>query len=144
MKDPSISKYISIVTPYGFVVASLYLFAFWGSFRLNILEFASFSDVIRLALYPLAISLIMFLPGFALSELISGNSLPTGGGADSTIGRLGHKHWRILVAADIVIALALAMFLDEPVIHMGSGLVSCILSDCYVIKQHGKTVKNRI
>ena len=24
----------------------------------------------------------------------------------------------------------------------GSGLVSCILSSCYVIKQHGKTIKN--
>ncbi len=27
---------------------------------------------------------------------------------------------------------------------LGSGLVSCIVSDCYVIKQHVKTVKDRI
>ena len=27
---------------------------------------------------------------------------------------------------------------------LGSGLVSCILSDCYVIKQHGKASQDRI
>ncbi|MDP8227053.1 MAG: hypothetical protein P9L89_05385 [Candidatus Celaenobacter polaris] len=114
MKELSISKYISFATPYAFVVASLYLFAFWGSFKINILEFVGFSDLVRLALYPLAISLILYLPGVALSQLVTGNSLPPGGGADTAIGRFGLKHWRFLVAIDIIIILAVALFLKRP------------------------------
>ena len=114
MKELSISKYISFATPYAFVVASLYLFAFWGSFKINILEFVGFSDLVRLALYPLAISLILYLPGLALSQLVTGNSLPPGGGADTATGRFGLKHWRILVAVNIVIVLAVALFLNQP------------------------------
>lgn len=114
MKDLSISKYISFATPYAFVVASLYLFAFWGSFKLNILEFVGFSDLVRLAIYPLAISLILYLPVFAFSQLVTGNFLPPGGGANSTIGRFGLKHWRIIVAVDIIIVLAMALFLNQP------------------------------
>jgi hypothetical protein len=114
MRVLPISKYLSFVTPYAFVVASLYLFAFWGSFKINILEFVGFSDLVRLALYPLAISLILYLPGVALSQLATGNSLPPGGGADTAIGRFGLKHWRILVAMDIVIVLAVALFLNQP------------------------------
>jgi hypothetical protein len=114
MKEPSFSKYISFATPYAFVVASLYLFAFWGSFKINILEFVGFSDLVRLALYPLAISLILYLPGIALSQLVPGSSLPPGAGGATVIGRFGLKHWRILVAVDIVIVLAVALLVNHP------------------------------
>jgi hypothetical protein len=114
MRDLPFSKYISFATSYGFVVASLYLFAFWGSFKLNILEFVGFSDLIRLALYPVVISIVMFVPGVALSKLLSGNSLPPGGASNTALRRFGLKHWRILVAADIVLALAVALFLKQP------------------------------
>lgn len=114
MKDLPFSKYIAFITPYGFVVASLYLFAFWGSFKLNILEFVGFSDLIRLSLYPIAISLVVFVPGFALSQLAIGSSLPPGCGLNTAIGRFGLKHWRILVTANIVLALAVALFMKQP------------------------------
>jgi hypothetical protein len=113
MRDIPISKYVSFVTPYGFLVASLYLFAFWGTFKLNVLEFVGFADLMKLAMYPLAVSLIVFLPGYAVSGVLL-PLFPPGGGADTKIGRLGRKYWPILVAVDIVLALALALFTSQP------------------------------
>jgi hypothetical protein len=79
MKDLSIPKNLSFAAPYGLFVALLYLFAFWGTFNLNILEFVGFADLAKLALYPLAASFIFLLMGVAISELVRGDSLPPGG-----------------------------------------------------------------
>lgn len=114
MRDISISKYLSFAAPYGLLVAALYLFAFWGTFKLNILEFVGFADLTKLAVYPLAACFIFLLAGCALSELVRGDSLPPGGGADTKIGRFGRKYWRLLVAMDIVLILALVLFVRNP------------------------------
>jgi hypothetical protein len=103
MKDLSIPKNLSFAAPYGFFIAVLYLFAFWGTFKLNILEFVGFADLAKLALYPLAASFIFLLMGAAISELARGDSLPPGGGADTKIGRFGRKHWRLLMAIYILL-----------------------------------------
>lgn len=127
MKELSISKYISFATPYAFVAASLYLFAFWGSFRINIFEFIGFSDLVKLALYPLVMSIILYLPGFIIFQLVAGNSMPPGGGASTSIGRFGLRHWRILVVADIFIIIVVALLIDNPVKWMIiAGLVSLL------------------
>lgn len=114
MKDLSISKYLSFAAPYGLLVAALYLFAFWGTFNLNMLEFVGFADLTKLAVYPLAACLIFLLAGCTLSEVVIGDSLPSGGGADTKIGRFGRKNWRLLVAMDIVLILALGLFVRNP------------------------------
>ncbi len=115
MRDISILKYLSFAAPYGFLVAALYLFAFWGTFKLNIFEFVGFADFTKLAVYPLATSFILLLAGYALSEVVRGDSFPPGGGADTKIGRFGRKYWRPLVTMYIVLVLALATFLSNPI-----------------------------
>jgi hypothetical protein len=114
MEGVNYKNYFVFAMPYGVVVASLYLFGFWGSFDVNILEFASLSDLIKLAIYPLLVSLASLFVGYIVSEILSGNAIPPGVGADSSIGRFGRKHWRPLIAGLIIIIFVFAIFGPSP------------------------------
>jgi hypothetical protein len=45
-------KYTFLITPYAAGVSLLYLLGYWGSFRINIFNFISLSDILKLALLP--------------------------------------------------------------------------------------------
>lgn len=54
-------QFKSYVPAIAFLVAAtstLYLWGYWGSFDINILEFLGLSDILRVAAYPLASSLL--------------------------------------------------------------------------------------
>lgn len=55
---------LSFVVPYALVTSLLYLFGYWSSFQINILEYVSLPDVIKLAIYPLVIGALISLVGF--------------------------------------------------------------------------------
>jgi hypothetical protein len=55
---------LSFVVPYALVTSLLYLFGYWSSFQINILEYVSLPDVIKLAIYPLVIGALLSLVVF--------------------------------------------------------------------------------
>lgn len=114
MDDISFKRYFAFSVPYGAIVASLYLFGYWGAFEINILEFVGFSELVKLAAYPLLASLTFLIIGYALSELFHGDSLPPGGGADTKIGRFGRKYWRSLLAVHISVVVLIGIFGQAP------------------------------
>jgi len=61
-------KIIYFATSYGFVVSMLYLFGYWSTFDINILEYIKISDVIKIAIYPIITSV-----GFAIIGFITGH-----------------------------------------------------------------------
>jgi hypothetical protein len=61
----------SFVVPYALVTSLLYLFGYWSSFQINILEYVSLPDVIKLAIYPLVIGAILSLLGFYVQVTIN-------------------------------------------------------------------------
>lgn len=61
-------KIIYFATSYGFVVSMLYLFGYWSTFDINILEYIKISDVIKIAIYPIITSV-----GFAIIGFIAGH-----------------------------------------------------------------------
>lgn len=61
----------SFVVPYALVTSLLYLFGYWSSFQINILEYISLPDVIKLAIYPLVIGALLSLVGFYVSLMTS-------------------------------------------------------------------------
>lgn len=63
-------QFLTLVVPYALVVSLLYLFAYWSSFGINILQFVSFSDVIKLALYPIMIGAALSLSGLIFQVLV--------------------------------------------------------------------------
>lgn len=63
-------KVIYFSTAYGFVVSMLYLFGYWSTFGINILEYIEISDVIKLSIYPILTSVGVNVAGFAIGDFI--------------------------------------------------------------------------
>src|SRR5258707_5408740 len=60
---------VSFIVPYALVTSLLYLFGYWSSFQINILEYVSLPDVIKLAIYPLVIGALISLAGFYVNVM---------------------------------------------------------------------------
>jgi hypothetical protein len=108
MEDKLI-KILSLLASFALVVCSLYLFGYWSSFGINILEFVTLSDVIKLGIYPLVVGVV----GGAASLIIGflgGTILPTpsyDGAEGAAITRM-HKIIKIII---ILMLVGFAVFL---------------------------------
>ncbi|HUX80056.1 MAG TPA: hypothetical protein VMW10_09995 [Alphaproteobacteria bacterium] len=69
--ENKLSKIIYFVTPYALISSLLYLLGYWSTFDLNILEFISISDIIRLSIYPIAVSVIFVIIGAVVGAYYS-------------------------------------------------------------------------
>ncbi len=67
------SKAVYLATPYAFAISLAYLFGYWSTFDINILEYVSFADVIKLSLYPLVASLLFSVFGMIYGSLKPGS-----------------------------------------------------------------------
>ena len=77
------NKYIWIALPYFFTVGILYLWAYWSSFDVNIFEYASLSDLVKVAIIPVGSVFFFILIGFVIGEATTNPIFPEGGGVDS-------------------------------------------------------------
>lgn len=105
---------LAIGVPYLITVGACYLFGYWGAFHINVLEFISFTDVAKLAVYPLMASLAFTIAGVLTSEITRSPHLPSGGGNSSKVGQFGLKHWRWLLVLQICITVLVAIYAPEP------------------------------
>lgn len=95
------------LAPYAIVVSTLYLWGYWGSFHVNVLEYIGITDIVKAAVYPIASAFAFFAIGAVLGEAMSPTlNIPPGGGANTEIGR-----WLRRVAPFVVIAYLLAVTL---------------------------------
>jgi hypothetical protein len=60
-------KIIYFATSYGFVVSMLYLFGYWSTFDINILEYIKISDVIKISIYPILTSFGITITGIIVA-----------------------------------------------------------------------------
>jgi hypothetical protein len=107
-------EFIAFGAPYMVAVGACYLIGYWGAFQINVFEYISFSDVVKLAIYPLMASLIFFLAGVVSSELLFSSHLPPGGGSKTGVSKLGFKHWRLVFAALILVIVLVVICAPEP------------------------------
>lgn len=63
-------KIIYFATGYGFVVSMLYLFGYWSTFNINILEYIKISDVIKISIYPVITSIGLSIVGFIVGDFV--------------------------------------------------------------------------
>ena len=61
-------KIIYFATSYGFVVSMLYLFGYWSTFDINILEYIKISDVIKISIYPILTSIGITITGIIVGS----------------------------------------------------------------------------
>ena len=99
--------------PYAIFVATLYLWGYWGTFNVNILEHINISEVVKIAVYPLVSAFLFFLIGVLVGQFIApGSSLPPGGGKNTALGRFLNKNIGKLLALFLFINLAVFLYLD--------------------------------
>jgi hypothetical protein len=104
-----LQKFITFIAPYSLVVSLLYLFGYWGTFNVNVLEYIALADVIKNALYPLIYSSIFIIIGLTIGSLVTvplTKLMPAGGGADLPEA----KYFRLLFRFMMLFILALALY----------------------------------
>jgi len=65
-----IKQIILFATSYSFLLAILYLYAFWSSFNINFLEHISISDILKASIYPLLGIIIGLTLGTIIGEYL--------------------------------------------------------------------------
>lgn len=114
------------LAPYALVVSTLYLWGYWGTFGINVLDYIGIADIVKAAVYPVLSAFLLVAVGAVLGEVLTSDLKP-GGGGDTVIGRWLRKNERLLIVvfAGIFIAvlfsdwvhrwLVLSVFLAGPV-----------------------------
>lgn len=106
-----VSSYLYFGSLYFISVGLLYLWGYWASFDVNILEYISLTDVLKLTAYPIASAFVSLALGAVIGEfLVDRFSLPPGAGRDTRTGRLLLRAAPYLVVAYAVGTVALLLF----------------------------------
>ncbi len=98
---------LPVLSAYFIAVGSLYLWGFWDSFGINIMEYLGLSDVVKVAAWPVGSAFVFLLVGLLMGDVAPGGRLPEGGGRDTRVGRWLNKYRSALTWVVIVIVGAL-------------------------------------
>lgn len=99
-------KYLWLTPSYFIAVGLLYLWAYWSSFGINILEFASLYDIVSVAIIPVGSAFFFLFLGFILSEYGYANKLPSCGGKDTPVGKTLNKFkWVLIILYWLILLL---------------------------------------
>ncbi len=96
---------------YFIAVGVLYLWGYWPTFGVNILEYAGLTDIIKTAAYPIASLFAFFALGAVLGEFLAHeDALPPGGGVHTPAGRIFRRIAPYLAVAYLAGTLLLFVF----------------------------------
>jgi hypothetical protein len=110
-----LQKVLALITPYSLLVSLLYLFGYWGSFGINILEYIALSDVLKSAMSPLLYSSLLLFIGFSIGNLLSVpiiKYMPPGGGKDLPEAKYFRWMFRGVMAL-IAVVIAYKIFFES-------------------------------
>lgn len=113
--SPSVqtSKYISAGSAYLVTVGILYLWGYWPRFGINILEYLSLTDVVKLTAYPVASAFVFLAIGAVFGELmVSDPSVTPESIRRSHVGRF--FRWAAPVITPLYIVGTFALFMWGP------------------------------
>ncbi|MFO1128457.1 MAG: hypothetical protein U1E66_08540 [Rhodospirillales bacterium] len=85
----TVKEMMAASVPYSVSVSACYMFGYWGTFKINPLEFIGFADLAKLAVYPFVASFVFMLTGMLIAHISSAHVFPVGGGSNSKIGVFG-------------------------------------------------------
>ncbi len=95
---------------YFITVGVLYLWGYWSTFNVNILEYVGLADVIRLTAYPVTSAFVFMAIGAMLGEVLFGNdAVPAGGGRATRIGELLRKIRSLIIFVYLAVTVALTL-----------------------------------
>jgi hypothetical protein len=93
---------------YFLSVATLYLWAYWNSFDVNVLEYVGLTDIVKTAAFPIASFFVFVVLGAIAGEVFFPHGfLPAGSGANSSVGRVLRRVAPAVAAVYVVLVLLL-------------------------------------
>ena len=76
MEEKLSGKLIGVALSFTTILASLYLLGFWSAFDIAILEFADFTDAVKLALYPALGSFLLLFMALGIAQMLDRDPPP--------------------------------------------------------------------
>lgn len=104
-----VSSYLYVGSIYFFTVAVLYSWGYWSTFGVNILEYISLGEVLKLTAYPIISTFLIVAFGAVLGELHLGQ-LPAGGGRGTRVGLFVSRHKAFIEGTYVVGTILLFEF----------------------------------
>ncbi|HDR9201036.1 TPA: hypothetical protein QDB48_002348 [Burkholderia vietnamiensis] len=109
------TKLTTFAVAYGLCVATCYLWTYWGSFGINVFEYASVSDLATRAILPVGAALLPLAFGSSMAELSPiRRMLPPGGGVNTPAGVFLNRHIRLVYALSITVGVCVILFSNLP------------------------------
>jgi len=108
-EQPS-KNYIYPTSLYFISVSVLYLWGYWSPFDINILEYLSLTDIIKITAYPIASAFLFMALGIILSGLI-GPPIKPGSRRETSIGKFFNQNLKIITLAYLALTLSLLLIL---------------------------------
>jgi hypothetical protein len=109
-----VSTYLYLSSLYFVTVGILYLWGYWRTFDLNILEYLSLADILKSTAYPIASAFIFFLIGVMLGSHLPQRGLQPGDGKNTRIGKILKRLSPFLAAVYAVGVYILLFSFDSP------------------------------
>ena len=106
---------IYLGTLYLLSASALYLFGFRDNFNINILEYIAVTDIIKLAIKNLLVSVSLFFIGYIAQQTLFGRYLQPGGGANTSVGRAIHGYRHLFLSFDVLIIISIYLFVNTPI-----------------------------
>ncbi len=104
-----ITSYLYISSIYFVTVGILYLWGYWAPFNVNILEYLSFSDILKSTAYPIVSAFLFSAIGIFLGDIlgVGKKSLPAGEGKNTLEGKFLNKHIRKFIFLYLIMTASL-------------------------------------
>jgi hypothetical protein len=106
-------EYGFVASFYSVAVGILYLWGYWSSFDINILEYISLTDIVKVTILPILSSFSIFVVGAVTGELMSASKLPDGGGVNTPTGQFSTRHKEGILAV-YILCICLVYVFDSP------------------------------
>lgn len=109
-----VSTYLYLSSLYFVTVGIFYLWGYWRTFDLNILEYLSLADILKSTAYPIASAFIFFLIGAMIGGHLPRSGLQPGEGKNTRIGKLLNRLSPFLTAVYLLGIYILLFDFDSP------------------------------
>lgn len=126
---------ISLLVAFGTVVSALYLFGFWSTFEINILQFISIADILKLGIYPAVFGLMSFTIGAIIGTILPQNETKAVNKEKKEISKserinsFVEKHFnKVFIIAQLIFILILFFAKDSYVWIAGAILFTFVIT----------------
>ena len=129
MEEKLSGKLIGVALSFTTILASLYLLGFWSAFDIAILEFADFTDAVKLALYPALGSFLLLFMALGIAQMFDRDPPPVKLDAETAakLRRQAARRHRVLLLSCALLLLVAVTMIPEPINWLFVAIFAAVL-----------------